>query len=237
MSSIAWRRKIPRSRAKRRAAAGFVAAPVTIDVVYGIATETHNPIQTHASVAVPDGDTLTLYETTQGVVNHRNVLADMLGLPRDKVRVVSRFGSGFGNKLFPWSQSPLLRAAALALGTPVKLVLSRPMMFHNVGHRPRTEQRMRIGATKEEARLAAARLRQRDVDPRRLRGELRRSDAAHVQRAQPARDLRARPAQHRHAHVDARTGAVPGLFALSLDVAELAIKLGIDPVQLGQDVQ
>ena len=124
------------------------ARDVTIDGHYAIAPETHNPIETHATVAVWDGDELTLYETSQGVVNHRNVLAGMLGLPREKVRVISRFiGSGFGSKLFPWTHSPLAAAAAMALGRPVKLVLSRPMMFHAAGHRPRTEQRIRLGAT------------------------------------------------------------------------------------------
>ena len=62
----------------------FISAPVTIDAHYAIAPETHNPIETHATVASWDGDELTLYETSQGVVNHRNVLADMLGLPRIK---------------------------------------------------------------------------------------------------------------------------------------------------------
>ena len=72
--------------------------------------------------------------------------------------MISRFiGSGFGSKLFPWTQSPLAAAAAMALGRPVKLVLSRPMMFHAVGHRPRTEQRLRLGAERRrQAGLAPA---------------------------------------------------------------------------------
>jgi xanthine dehydrogenase YagR molybdenum-binding subunit len=82
-------------------------------------------------------------------VNHRNVVAGILGIPVDKVRVISRFlGSGFGNKLWPWTHSPLAAAAAGTLGRPVKLVLSRPMTFHAVGHRPRIEQRVRLGATR-----------------------------------------------------------------------------------------
>ena len=45
---------------------------------------------------------LTLYESTQGVVNHRSVLAQMFGLPQENVRVIAKFvGSGFGSKLFP----------------------------------------------------------------------------------------------------------------------------------------
>ena len=66
-----------------------------IDAHYAISPETHNPIETHATVVGRYGDELTLYETSQGVVNHRNVLADMLGLPRLQGagdRQVHRFG-------------------------------------------------------------------------------------------------------------------------------------------------
>ena len=45
---------------------------------------------------------LTLYESSQGVVNLRSVLAQMFGLPKENVRVITKFvGSGFGSKLFP----------------------------------------------------------------------------------------------------------------------------------------
>ena len=92
--------------------------------------------------------TLTLYESSQGVVNLRSVLAQMFGLPKENVRVITKFlGSGFGGKLWPWTHVPLAAAAARQLGKPVKLVVSRKMMFQTVGHRPRTQQRVRLGAT------------------------------------------------------------------------------------------
>ena len=72
----------------------------------------------------------------------------MFGLPKENVRVITKFvGSGFGSKLWPWTHCPLAAAAARQLGKPVKLVLSRKMMFQSVGHRPRTQQRVRLGAT------------------------------------------------------------------------------------------
>ena len=50
----------------------------------------------------------TLYESTQAVVNHRDVLAQMLGVPKENVRVISKFlGSGFGGKLWPWTHCRL----------------------------------------------------------------------------------------------------------------------------------
>ena len=53
----------------------FRDAPVKVDQTYITPVETHNPIELHASVAVWNGDRLTMYETSQGVVNHRVVVA------------------------------------------------------------------------------------------------------------------------------------------------------------------
>jgi xanthine dehydrogenase YagR molybdenum-binding subunit len=128
--------------------AAFANAPVKIDETYVTPVETHNPIELHASVSIWDGSKFTLYETTQGVVNHRAVLAQVLGVPKENVQVISRFlGSGFGGKLFPWPHSALAAAASRKLSRPVKLVLSRGMMFSNVGHRPLTQQRVGLAAT------------------------------------------------------------------------------------------
>ena len=131
------------------AAAGFKNAAVTLDETYVTPAETHNPLELHSTVALWDGATLTLYDATQGVVNLRSVLAQMFGLPKENVRVVSKFlGSGFGGKLYPWPHVPLAAAAARQLGKPVKLVVSRKMMFQSVGHRARTQQRVRLGASR-----------------------------------------------------------------------------------------
>ena len=139
------------------------SAPVKLDQTYVTPAETHNPIELHATIAIWDGSTLTLYESTQGVVNQRGVLAQMFGLPKENVRVISKFlGSGFGGKLLPWTHSPLAAAAARQLGKPVKLVLSRKMMFQTVGHRAaHPAARAARRDARGQARLAAARLRLR----------------------------------------------------------------------------
>src|SRR5207244_2228341 len=99
----------------------FATAPVKIDQIYVTPTETHNPIELHATTAIWDGSTLTLYESSQGVVNLQSVLAQMFGLPKENVRVITKFlGSGFGGKLFPWTHCPLAAAAARQLATPVQ---------------------------------------------------------------------------------------------------------------------
>ena len=166
----------------RRCRSGVRSAPVKLDETYVTPAETHNPIELHATTAVWDGSTLTLYEASQGVVNLQIVLAQMFGLPKENVRVITKFvGSGFGSKLWPWPHCALAAAAARQLGKPVKLVLSRKMMFQTVGHRPRTQQRVRLGAT-PDGKLVSL---QHDyvyhhVDPRRLSRRLRRNDGVHV---------------------------------------------------------
>src|SRR6266849_2197138 len=132
------------------AAAAFASAPVKLDETYVTPAETHNPLELHSTTAIWDGQMLTLYDSTQGVVNLRGVLAQMFGLPKENVRVIAKFlGSGFGGKLYPWTQCPLAAAAARQLGKPVKLVVSRKMMFQAVGHRARTQQRVRLGANSD----------------------------------------------------------------------------------------
>jgi xanthine dehydrogenase YagR molybdenum-binding subunit len=222
--------------ASERGVAGkaYRTAPVTIDVEYAISPETHNPIETHATVATWDGDELTLYETSQGVVNHRNVLADMLGLARHKVRVVSKFiGSGFGSKLWPWSQSPLAAAAAIKLGRPIKLVLSRQMMFHSVGHRPRIEQRVRLGAS-TDGRLVS--LQQDYVNTTSILDDYEENCGEATPHMYSVPNLRVTSGLTRR-NIGTPTamrgpGAVPGLFATESAMDELAVKLNIDPIQL-----
>ena len=122
-----------------------------------------------------DGDCFTLYETTQAIVNHRNVVSEILGVPRENVRIVMKFlGSGFGGKLWPWTHGTLAAAAARNLGRPVKLVVTRKQMFQTVGHRARTQQRVRMSALRDGT-LTSLRheVDQRRRHARRIRRKLR----------------------------------------------------------------
>jgi xanthine dehydrogenase YagR molybdenum-binding subunit len=129
------------------AAFGAASDATKLDYTYTTPIETHNPIELHATVALYDGAGFTLYETSQAIVNHRAVMAHMLGVPTEQVRVITEFlGSGFGGKLWPWSHSLLAAAAARNLRRPIKLVVTRQTMFQSVGHRTNTQQRIRLAA-------------------------------------------------------------------------------------------
>ncbi|HEX5305564.1 MAG TPA: xanthine dehydrogenase family protein molybdopterin-binding subunit, partial [Dyella sp.] len=176
----------------------------------------------------------TLYETTQSVINHRNVMAQMLGVPKENLRIVTEFlGSGFGGKLWPWPHALLAAAAARDLGKPIKLVVTRQMMFHNVGHRTNTQQRMRLGAT-PDGKLVALR---QDFLYSTSRSDHSKEDCGEataflystpnlkITSGCARRDIGPNTAMR-------GPGAVPGLFAVESAMDELALALRIDPVQL-----
>jgi xanthine dehydrogenase YagR molybdenum-binding subunit len=212
----------------------FASAPVKIDFTYITPVETHNPIELHASVVTWDGDHVTLYETSQGVVNHRAVMAQVLGLPLENVRVITRFlGSGFGGKLFPWPHAAMTAVAARKLDRPVKLSLTRRMMFSNVGYRPRTEQHIKLGATKEGKLLA---LRHDYLNVTSQLDDFDEGCGEATPYLYSVANLEVTSAQVRR-HVGAPMwmrgpGAVPGLYALEAGMNELADELKMDPLQL-----
>ena len=214
--------------------AAFASAPVKVDAVYSTPVETHNPMEMHATTAVWDGKRYTLYETSQGVVNHHTVMAQVLGVPNENLEVISRFiGSGFGGKLFPWPHCAMTAAASRQLNLPVKLMVSRKMMFSNVGHRPRTEQRIRLGATPDGKLLS---LQQDYRNHTSILDDIRENCGEATPFLYSTANLTVSSALVRR-NVGTPTpmrgpGAVPGLFALESAMDELAIALKMDPVAL-----
>jgi xanthine dehydrogenase YagR molybdenum-binding subunit len=212
----------------------FASAPVKLDQTFVTPSETHNPIELQAATAIWDGPNLTLYEESQSIFNMRDVLAQMFGLPKENVRVITKFvGSGFGSKLWPWTHCPLAAAAARQLGKPVKLVLSRRMTFQSAGHRARTQQRVRLGAT-PEGKLVS--LQHDYVYQRSMLDDYHENcgEATAFQYSVP--NLRVqfgRAKRNIGTPSDMRgPGAVPGLYATESAMNELADQLKIDPVQL-----
>jgi len=216
------------------AEAAFASAPVKLDQTYATPAETHNPIELQGTTAMWDGAMLTIYEESQAIFNMRSVLAQMFGLPQENVRVITKFvGSGFGSKLWPWTHCPLAAAAARQLGKPVKLVLSRKMMFQAVGHRAHTQQRVRLGATPEGKLLS---LQQDYVYERSMLDDYHENCGETTSFHYSVPNLRVRFGRAKRnigSPSDMRgPGAVPGLYATESAMNELADQLKIDPVQL-----
>jgi xanthine dehydrogenase YagR molybdenum-binding subunit len=128
---------------------------VIVEETYTTPVETHNAMEPHATIAMWEGDRLTLYDSTQFVYGVRRFVAKTFGLPDDHVTVISKFAGGaFGSKGSVWSHVVLAAMAARQLNRPVKLVLTRRQMFGPVGARPYTMQRVALGADRD-GRLSA----------------------------------------------------------------------------------
>jgi xanthine dehydrogenase YagR molybdenum-binding subunit len=212
----------------------FQSAPVKVDQTYVTPTEVHNPIELHATVAAWDGDKVTLYETSQAVMNHREVVYQMLGVPKENVRVISHFlGSGFGGKLWPWTHSLIAAGVAREVGAPVKLVITRQAMFQTVGQRPRTQQRFRIGATRDGKLVS---LHHEYLNQTSILDDYKEECGEATPFMYSVPNLRVASALARR-NIGTPTamrgpGAVPGLYAMESAMDELAIALNMDPIEL-----
>lgn len=212
--------------------AAFQNAAQRIDQTYTTPVEVHNPMEMHSSTAYWQDGKLFLYESTQGVVNHRNFLANVFDLPPDRVEVRAPFiGSGFGSKLWPWPHSVAVCAAAQVTGKPVQFMLPRPQMFTTVGHRPETSQRLRL-ATDASGKLVS------------IRHESFNSTSTLDQYIENCggvtKSLYSCPnvlVTHKSGAVNRGTptsmrapGAAPGLFALESAIDEMALAANMDPL-------
>ncbi|ADZ70289.1 xanthine dehydrogenase family protein molybdopterin-binding subunit [Polymorphum gilvum] len=83
-------------------------------------------LEPRAALAVPDSDRLTVWLSTQTPQRCRDDLAAMLGLERDRIRVVAPdVGGAFGGKASLMPEDVLVACAALRLGRPVKWCATR----------------------------------------------------------------------------------------------------------------
>lgn len=222
----------PADSARGDFAAAFAAAPVTLDARYTTPDQSHAMMEPHASTALWEGDRLTIYTSNQMIAWSRGDIAKTLGIPAEKVRLVSPYiGGGFGAKLFVRADAILAALGAKACGRPVKVALSRPLIFNNTTHRPATIQRIRIGATREGKITAIGHESwsgdlsgggpETAVDQTRLlyAGENRMTATRLAVLDLPEGNAMRAP------------GEAPGLMALEIAMDEMAERLGMDPVQ------
>ncbi len=105
------------------------AALIASDHIVSHSIETgfveHAYIEPEAGAAWLEGDMLVIRACTQAPHMDREETAAVLGLPRDRVRIVpSAVGGGFGSKL-DVSLQPLLGLAVLKTGRPARMTYSR----------------------------------------------------------------------------------------------------------------
>ncbi len=129
---------------------GFAEADVVMEETYRTECEIHTPMELHGCMAKWDGDSLTLWESTQGVYAVQSEIAKVLKLPLSKVRVIGHYmGGGFGSKLKPWKNTAIAAILAKKTARPVKLFLTREETYLCVGNRPPANMRIKAGVKKD----------------------------------------------------------------------------------------
>jgi xanthine dehydrogenase YagR molybdenum-binding subunit len=177
---------------------------------------------------------LTVHTAAQLTTSPQEGLARTFDIPKENVRVITRYvGGGFGNKLPYYVDATLAAIGARMLHRPVKVAMTRPQMFHTTTHRTASEQRVRLGADRDgrltayghDALVQSARF---DIYTDPVCG------AARMLYAAPNRLTR-----HRRAKLDLprsdsmrAPGDAIGLLALECAMDELAEALALDPVEL-----
>ncbi|HMJ62466.1 MAG TPA: xanthine dehydrogenase family protein molybdopterin-binding subunit, partial [Bryobacteraceae bacterium] len=125
-------------------------ADVTLDATYITPTEHACAMEPHAAIASWSNGALTVYNSTQWVMGDAGLLAAALDLPREKVTVLCPFTGGmFGSKATTGAHVMLAALASQRLKRPVRAVLTREQVLVTVGHRPKTVQRVELGARRD----------------------------------------------------------------------------------------
>jgi xanthine dehydrogenase YagR molybdenum-binding subunit len=204
------------------------------DAEYSIAFEHHNPMEMYATTAVWESDDrLTIYDKTQGPKNNQSYVANVFGLPKENVRLVTAYmGGGFGSGLRPQYQLPLAVMAAQQLKRPVRVTLTRQQMF-SLGYRPEAIQRVALGASRDgelksilhDALANTSQFEDFQEGIAQWSGMLYKCDNTQFSYKLAKLDL--------NTPIDMRApGGVTGIYAIECAMDELAVKLGIDPVEL-----
>ncbi|WP_410579354.1 xanthine dehydrogenase family protein molybdopterin-binding subunit [Amycolatopsis sp. lyj-108] len=213
------------------------ASPVVVTATYTQPIEYHSAMEPHAAIAVWRDGYLTLYSGAQAPQLFAGTIAATIGVDPSRVHLLSpHVGGGFGNKILTWGHPVLAAAAAKALGRPVRIVLTREQTFGVTGHRSAMSQTVSLGADRG-GRLAAVK---HDAY-----ASLSSGGDGFLYEAAPhttSRYFYASP----NIHVGQRLvtldvppqtpmrapGPEAGSFALETAMDELAVRLGLDPVEL-----
>jgi CO/xanthine dehydrogenase Mo-binding subunit len=208
-------------------------ADVVVEATYRTQTVLHNSMETHQAICEWVGDRLDVYISTQFIWGVRDAVAETLGLPPDKVRVVCEYmGGGFGSKNGPDEYTFVAAELAKRTGRPVRCALTRRDEHTAAGNRNATIQRLRAGARSDGTIVA-------------LDGEFTNAvgwsgwnastegpmrmlyDCENVRTVTYGAKVNTPPMKAFRA-----PGFVEGTFGLECLVDELAAKLDMDPLEL-----
>lgn len=214
--------------------AGFRAAEVVVERTYATPMVHQGYLEPHASIAARDPlGNLTVWTSTQGLFYARSEVAELLGQPEAKVRIVAMpVGGGFGGKVV--LLEPLVAALTMLLDRPVSLVYTRADEMLNATPAPAGSISLRLGARRdgELTALEARVVFDAGLYPGAPTGIAALLIGGYYRL--PALRIRGfEVVTHKPAQGAYRApGAVQGTFAIESAIDELADRLGLDPLEL-----
>lgn len=146
-----------RTFAKGDVQAGFAEADEVFDDEFYIHAVAHTPMETHAAVAKrsPAGGEYTVWSASDGPHRRSKELAEALGLPINKVRVLTTYsGGGFGGKGTLVAEATAVALARFTRGRPVKVVFSREEELTASQTRHAAYLRLKTGVKKDGTLIA-----------------------------------------------------------------------------------
>jgi xanthine dehydrogenase YagR molybdenum-binding subunit len=209
-------------------------AEVRLDATYITPTEHPCAMEPHAALASWSNGALTVYNSTQWVMGDVGLLAAALDLPREKVTVLCPFTGGmFGSKATTGAHVILASLASRRLNRPVRVVLTREQVLITVGHRPKTVQRVELGAGQDGKLIG---LRHHTTSHTALKDEFIEPTNITSRHIYPIPNF---TGTHEAVRVNVMKpswmrapGEAPCQFAIESAVDEISYELAIDPVEL-----
>ncbi|MHA2609953.1 MAG: molybdopterin-dependent oxidoreductase [bacterium JZ-2024 1] len=218
---------------------GFREADEIFEDTFYYAGSTHLPMEQHSVLAFLDEEErLVVYTSQQAPHYVHRILAKVLGLPEEKIRIIVPYvGGGFGGKLEAFSHEICTAKFALMLRKPVKCTLTREEVFYTHRGRHPAWLKVRTGVKKDGTITAlhvcslldggaygsygaAATYYQGALEPTTYRLPAYRFQAARFYTNKP-------PCGPKRGH-----GTPQPRAALEVHLDKVAEKLGISPVQL-----
>jgi xanthine dehydrogenase YagR molybdenum-binding subunit len=138
----------PRVNERGEVDKAFSECTAVVEGFYTTPVQLHHPLETHGNTVSWTDEGVTAWSSTQGISSVKDGLADNLKLPHSQVRVISEYmGGGFGSKFGPGVEGSLAARLSKEAKMPVKLMLTRFDEALAVGNRPSSFQKIRLGST------------------------------------------------------------------------------------------
>jgi CO/xanthine dehydrogenase Mo-binding subunit len=215
-------------------AKGLAESDLVLEHTYRVPMVHQGYLEPHAVLAQWDTTgLLTLWASTQGSFNTRSEVADVLGIPENRVRVIPiECGGGFGGKIRALCE-PITALLARATGRPVRYVMTRREELQAGMPAPQVIIRLKTGVKRDGALMALEA--ETILDTGAFSGTVLAVSAVFLGSMYkwPAFDIRGYEVlTHKPSVAAYRAPAAPQtVFAIESHMEQIARALGLDPVE------